>query len=198
MLSRDRKGIFIVLEGIDGAGKTTMAKMLIKDLEDDGYKVVYTFEPWTSKFIESLKELGPLRNAYMEALVYAADRLLHIREVIEPAINSGYIVICDRYYYSSAAYQSAMGAPIDWILTINMFAIKPNIAIYLDIEPEIGIARKKGLSSRFPEYEDYAILKKVRDAYLEMVRRGLLVYVYAGRNIDEVYRDVKKIVYSII
>jgi len=192
------KGLFIVLEGIDGSGKTTIAKMLIEELEGYGYRTIYTFEPWTTKFIENLKELGSLRDAYIDALIYAADRLVHIKSVIEPALINGHIVICDRYYYSSIAYQSAMGAPMDWVLTVNKFALKPDLAIYLDIEPEVGIARKRGYTSRFPEYEEYEILKKVRDVYLEMVRRNLLIYVYAGRSIDDVYRDVKNLVYNAI
>ncbi len=196
-MSRGR-GLLIVLEGIDGSGKTTIAKMLIEELEGRGYRTIYTFEPWTTKFIENLKELGPLRDAYIDALVYAADRLVHIKSVIEPAITNGYIVICDRYYYSSVAYQSAMGAPMDWVLTVNKFVLKPNLAIYLDIEPEVGIARKRGYISRFPEYEEYEILKKVRNVYLEMVKRNLLIYVYAGRSIDDVYRDVKNLVYNTI
>ncbi|ADM27884.1 thymidylate kinase [Ignisphaera aggregans DSM 17230] len=191
-------GLFIVLEGIDGAGKTTIAKMLLDDLERNGYRTIYTFEPWTTRFVEDLKSLGMRRDAYIDALIYAADRLVHVKEVIEPAIRDGYIVVCDRYFYSSVAYQSAMGVPMDWIITLNMFALKPDLAIYLDVEPEIGIARKRGYKSRFPEYEEYGILRKAREIYLEMVRRNMLVYIYAGRDIGDVYRDVRNIVYRAI
>ncbi len=189
------RGKLVVLEGIDGAGKTSIAYKLLEDLEKSEYHVLYTYEPYNTRYVEILKnEYNSFRSAFLDALTYAADRLLHIEMVIDPAIREGKIVVCDRYYYSSAAYQGAMGAPIEWILEINRFARKPDVAIYLDIDPELGLKRRKGLSSRFPEYEQLEILNKVRQNYLHLVDKGLLIMVDASRNFDEVYQDVKKLI----
>jgi len=189
------RGKLVVLEGIDGAGKTSIAYKLLEDIEKSKYQALYTYEPYNTRYVEILKnEYSSFRSAFLDALTYAADRLLHIEMVIEPAIREGKIVLCDRYYYSSAAYQGAMGAPIDWILEINRFAMRPDIAIYLDIDPGLGLKRRKGLSSRFPEYEQLEILEKVRQNYLYLVDKGLLIMVDASRSFNEVYRDVKELV----
>jgi len=82
------------------------------------------------------------RDAYIDALTFALDRLLHIKLKIKPLLNQGYIVVSDRYFYSSVAYQSASGAPIEWVLEVNKWALKPDVAIYLDVDPVTGLNRK--------------------------------------------------------
>jgi len=98
------------------------------------------------------------------------------------------------YYYSSAAYQAAQGAPLEWVLEINRFVPKPDLAIYLDVDPETGISRRMGKETRFPEYEKLDFLVKVRENYLLMVRKGLLKMIDANRSFEEVYLDVEKLV----
>jgi len=188
-------GLFIVLEGIDGAGKTTIANMLLRYLNGKRYNTIYTYEPYDSLYVEILKtKYNELRDAYLDALTYAADRVIHLKTVIKPYLEKNYIVICDRYFYSSVAYQSAQGAPLDWILEINKFALKPDIAIYLDVDPEIGLRRRRKLKSRFPEYEVLDFLVKVRNAYLELVNRGMLTLIDARREVNTVFKEVIEIV----
>lgn len=190
-MSRQYSGFFIVLEGLDGAGKTSIAYRLIDEFRSMGYEAIYTYEPYDSEYVKALKsKYGSFRDAYLDALTYAADRLIHYRGVIKPVLEKGGIVVCDRYYYSSVAYQSAQGAEPEWVLTINKYAPDPDVAIYLDVEPEIGLRRRRGLGTRFPEYEKLDFLIKVREYYLWMVERGLLRFVDANRVFEDVYRDV--------
>jgi dTMP kinase len=189
------RGFFLVLEGLDGAGKTSIADRLRSFLEEKGISTHYTYEPFNTLYVDALKKhYNEYRDAYLDALTYAADRLVHARMDIIPYLERGYVVICDRYYYSSAAYQSAQGAPIEWVLEINKYAPKPDLVIYLDVDPEIGLSRRRGLSSRFPEYEEMDFLRRVRENYLWLVRRGYMVMVDANRVFEEVYRDVEHIV----
>ncbi len=197
-MKRDR-GLFIVLEGIDGAGKTSIAKKLLNDLEANGYNVVYTYEPYDTYYVEALKKhYNDYRDAYLDALTYAADRLIHVKTVIEPYLMKKYIVICDRYYYSSVAYQAAQGAPYEWVLEINRFALKPDIAIYLDVSPEIGLRRRSGLLSRFPEYEALDFLERVRAIYHRLVEDGYLIEINANRSFEEVYSNVYSTIVKLI
>lgn len=192
---RTSKGLFIVFEGIDGAGKTTIAKALIQELEKHGYKTLYTYEPTDSDIVRIIKtKYGNLRDPYIDALTFALDRLLHIKMKVKPALEEGFIVISDRYFYSSVAYQSASGAPVEWVLEVNKWAIKPDIAIYLDVDPACALRRKAGISSRFPEFEELGFLIKVREVYLKLVELGLLVRVDAARPVEVVFEDVKRIV----
>lgn len=193
--STGRRGLFIVLEGLDGAGKTTIARMLVRELEGLGYKAIYTYEPTDSEIVNVVKSrYGRLRDPYIDALTFALDRLVHVKTLIKPALEEGYIVVADRYYYSSAAYQTAGGAPMEWVLEVNKWALKPDIAIYLDIDPVKGLERKAGLTSRFSEFEEVEFLRRVREAYLRMVEMNLMIKVDAERPVDEVYADVRRIV----
>lgn len=196
---RESRGVFIVLEGIDGSGKTSIANMIISELSAKGFKTLYTFEPTDSEIVSLVKtRLGDLRDPYIDALTFALDRLLHVKSKVMPALKEGHVIICDRYYYSSVAYQGAQGAPVEWILEVNKWALKPDIAIYLDVDPAIAIKRKLGISSRFPEFEKLELQYKVRDVYLKLVELGLLVLVDASRSLSEVYSDVRKLVFKAI
>jgi dTMP kinase len=121
-----------------------------------------------------------------------------VKSKIIPALKQGYVVVCDRYYYSSVAYQGAQGAPIEWILEVNKWILKPDIAIYLDVEPAIAIKRKSGISSRFPEFEKLELQYKIREIYLKLVELGLLVLIDASRSLNDVYSDVRKLVFKTI
>ncbi len=191
-----KKAPLIVIEGIDGAGKTTIAKWLVDWFNSRGYRAIYTYEPTDSQLVDALKR-SSYRSAVLDALVYAADRILHLYNKILPALENGVVVVMDRYYYSSVAYQGAQGADIEWVFTINRYALKPDLAIYIDVDPETGLSRLKSLGSRrFPEYEEVSLLKRVREIYLMLVERGELILVDGRRSIDEVKNSVLEIVLS--
>lgn len=176
------KGIFIVLEGIDGSGKDTHLKFLAKELRELGYTVVETAEPSRDRVGTFLKRYAKRNEerlpAESEALLYASDRFDHVKNVIKPALLRDQIVISARYYYSSMAYQGAVGVDLDWIKEMNRFALKPDLAVLLDILPEYSLHR---LKRRRSIYEDSDYLRKVRDIYIKLVNEGDLVKVDADR-----------------
>ena len=195
MLSIEYSGLFVVLEGIDGSGKTTISKMLVDRLNGLGFKAEYTFEPTDSEIVEVVRgKYSEYRDAYVDALTFALDRLLHLKRKVIPLLRAGFIVVSDRYMYSSVAYQAASGAPIDWVLLVNKYALKPDVTIYLDVDPETGLRRKQFKTTRFPEFEVIDFARRVREVYLELVKRGLMISINAARPIEEVYRDVEAVV----
>jgi dTMP kinase len=176
------KGLFIVLEGIDGSGKDTHLKFLAKELRELGYVVVETAEPSRDRVGTFLKRYAKRNEerlpAESEALLYASDRFDHVKNVITPALLRDQIVISARYYYSSVAYQGAVGVDLDWIKEMNRFALKPDLAVLLDILPEYSLHR---LKRRRSIYEDSDYLRKVREIYIRLVDEGELVKVDADR-----------------
>jgi dTMP kinase len=193
--SIEYSGLFVVLEGIDGSGKTTISKMLVDRLNGLGFKAEYTFEPTDSEIVEVIRgKYSVYRDAYIDALTFALDRLLHLKRKVIPLLRDGFIVVSDRYMYSSVAYQVATGAPIEWVLLVNKYALKPDVTIYLDVDPETGLRRRQFKTTRFPEFEVIDFARRVREVYLELVKRGLMISINATRPIEEVYRDVEAVV----
>ncbi len=144
-------GMFITIEGIDGSGKTTQIELLHSYLKSLNKDVVITREPGGTTIGEKIRNLildiNNTNIAYItEALLYVAGRAQLVNEIIEPALNSGKIVICDRFIDSSIVYQGiGRNLGIDKIINLNSYAlnnIMPDITFYLDIEPEVGISRK--------------------------------------------------------
>jgi len=193
--SIEYSGLFVVLEGIDGSGKTTISRMLVDRLNILGFKAEYTFEPTDSEIVEVIRgKYSEYRDAYIDALTFALDRLLHLKMKVIPLLRDGFIVVSDRYMYSSVAYQATSGAPIEWVLLVNKYALKPDVTIYLDVDPETGLRRRQSKTTRFPEFEVIDFARRVREVYLELVKRGLMISINATRPIEEVYRDVEAVV----
>jgi len=197
--SIEYSGLFVVLEGIDGSGKTTISKMLVDRLNRLGFKAEYTFEPTDSEIVEVIRgKYSEYRDAYIDALTFALDRLLHLKRKVIPLLRDGFIVVSDRYMYSSVAYQAASGAPIEWVLLVNKYALKPDVTIYLDVDPETGLRRRQFKTTRFPEFEVIDFARRVREVYLELVKRGLMISINATRPVEEVYRDVEAVVLNAV
>lgn len=191
------KGILIALEGIDGAGNTTQAKLLSSWLKRKGFKVILTKEPtrgWVGKLIRRRLKEGRV-DANIEALLFAADRAEHVAKVIAPSLREGAIVVTDRYFESSIAYQGAQGAEVEWIEAINSFAPKPALTVVLDLEPRLALSRKH---ERREVFEEENFLEKVR----EILRRRALekgyVLVDASKSVKEVHVEVRKAVRHIL
>jgi len=188
------RGRLIVFEGLDGSGKTLIASMVAERLRACGFEVVVSWEP---RFDEYKALIGSLPRdsaeaPFIEALLFAADRLLHYVEIVGPALEEGKVVLLDRYYYSSMAYQGSRGVPLGWIREINRYVPRPDLAVYLDVPPEEGLRRKHGSSWR--RFEEVSILERVRETYLRLVDAGELRLVDATRSPEEVVDEVMSLV----
>ncbi|MEM4471168.1 MAG: dTMP kinase [Zestosphaera sp.] len=185
---------FIVFEGLDGSGKTTVSLRIVEALAREGFKVLYTYEPYSEDFIKLINDYGKRLGGVMEAYLMAADRYNHVVSVITPALREGLIVVSDRYYYSSLAYQGAKGVNVEWIKTLNKFAPEPDLAIYLDVEPSVGLRRKKSSTTKIKYLEeDESFLHKVRTIYKELVTRGLMIEVDASNDLEDVIKECARI-----
>jgi dTMP kinase len=189
-----RKGTFIVIEGLDGSGKTTQAKILVKKLKQS-YGAVFTAEPSqgkTGKFIRNRILYGEKRSPItVEALLFAADRIEHIQDEVLPKLEEGRLVVCDRYTYSSLAYQGSAGLNLDWIIIINQNALKPDLSLFIDVDPEVVLSRLKRKKSVM---ENLKTQQKVREIYLEFVKNGELKLIDGDKPKAEVAREVAEVV----
>ena len=188
------KGVFICIEGLDGCGKTTQAKLLAKKLAQS-YNSVYTSEPSRGNigtFIRKRCLYGEKRlSTIVEALLFAADRFEHVENEIRPALREGRLVISDRYVYSSLAYQGAAGLSVEWIEQINEHALKPDLAIFIDVDPQTVMSRLKPKRSVM---ENIETLQKVRDVYLKFVAKGELIRLDGNRTKTEVAEALSALV----
>ena len=190
-----KRGIFICVEGLDGCGKTTQTKLLVSRLRKKGYNVTYTAEPSCGKignFIKKYCLQGVKRvSSIVEALLFAADRFEHVEKEVIPALDEGKLVVSDRYVYSSLAYQGAVGLDLEWIEKINEHAIRPALALFIDVEPETVIQR---LKSRKSVMENLETQRNVRKVYVKFVEKGELVKIDGSKSKQEVADDILTVV----
>lgn len=188
-------GVFICIEGLDGSGKTTQSRLLVKNLRKQGFDPVYTTEPSRGligrlirkKFLQVEKRAPPI----IEALLFAADRMEHIEQEVKPALERGKIVVSDRYFYSSLAYQGAAGLDCNWIREINKWIIQPDLAIFIDVPPEVVIKRLNRKKSIMETIENQ---RKVREVYMKLVEEKKLVLVDGNKLTKEVAKNILEIV----
>lgn len=185
-----KKGVFIVIEGLDGSGKTTQSRLLAEKLSRT-YKVHLTAEPSRGKIGTFIRE-GLLYEQVRlpveaEALLFAADRIEHMQKELKPALDEGKLVICDRYTYSTLAYQGSVGLSLDWIKTTNARALQPDFAIFIDVPPEKVLARLQRKKSVMETLETQT---KVRDIYLKFVEKGELTPIDGDKEKAEVAEEL--------
>lgn len=192
-------GFLIAIEGIDGAGKTTQARNLAAELRKDGWDVIQTKEPTDGQWGRKLRESAQTGRMTLEDELryFIEDRKEHVTTLIRPALEAGKVVIVDRYYLSTVAYQGARGVEVAAIYdTHHKFAPPPNLLAILEVEPKVGIARirKRGDKANHFETEENlaqvaAIFAKMKFDFLrringnsapEDITRGLLEVLYDG------------------
>ncbi|MDI3534048.1 MAG: dTMP kinase [Thermosediminibacterales bacterium] len=197
------KGFFITLEGPDGSGKTTQIKLITNFFQKRGMDFILTREPGGTPIGEEIRRLLLDKNnsdmePEVEALLYAASRAQHVKQVIIPALKNGLVVICDRFLDSSIVYQGiSRGLGIKTIEKINelaVFGLKPDLTFVLDISPEIGIMRKKmNKSIDRIETEDLEFHRMVQNGYLMLAERepDRIKVINAENSIEEVYKEIE-------
>lgn len=205
-------GLFITFEGGEGAGKTTVLQAIKEKLIADGKKVMVTREPGGSVIAEKIREiiLNPEHTEMdprTEALLYAAARRQHLVEKINPYLNDGYIILCDRFIDSSLVYQGvARKIGVEEVLNINLFAtegLMPERTLFFDIEPEVGLKRisdHDGREFNRLDQEKIEFHHLVRQAYRNLAEKEpkRIIQIDASPPLEEVIKHTWKYICGIL
>lgn len=216
--------MFIVLEGIDGCGKSYSARELEKTLTEDGNEILLTYEPTGDTpigvAIRNIMADGVEISARALAHLFVADRIGHVEDTIKPALSEGKTVLCERYTYSTIAYQQAQGVDRNWLIHLNKGFPKPDLAFFIDIDPDTSMDKIRvklreneeklkdrielGEEQAIHEYRHFKEFEKPRcfggeknyKKFLEKVRKAYLqfgdelVHVDSNREIGCVIGDI--------
>ena len=200
-------GKFIVFEGIDGSGKSSQIRMLAEKLRADGRKVYITAEPTESTSGGMLRDAlsGVVRRTATEmAALFTLDRVNHnVNPVngIKKKLSDGFDVICDRYYYSSLAYQGS-ATDFEWVRSMNVCCpdiLRPDVCIFLDVSPDVGLERigkgDRGFTEIYEKRETLmAVRKKYFDAFSALSTTDNIEIINADRDFESIAADVLRAV----
>lgn len=206
------RGKFIVFEGGEGSGKSTILEMIYEYLIENNINCIKTREPGGIQISEDIRKIIlDTKNTSMdgktEALLYTAARRQHLVERVVPKLNDGVIVLCDRFIYSSLAYQGyARGIGMSDIYQINKFAVgeyMPDLNILFDVSPQIGLSRinkNKGREVNRLDLEKMDFHNKVREGYHKLYEdnKDKFIKINAEKSIEEVFSEVKEIIINFI
>ncbi|MBM4124784.1 MAG: dTMP kinase [Nitrospira sp.] len=212
---KGQRGLFITFEGIEGSGKSTQCARLAKLLRKDGYRVVETREPGGTPLAERIRSLllaGPAKQASAsaepidprsEALLMLACRSQHMAQVIEPALATGAVVLCDRFVDSTLAYQGyGRGLDLTALLSLNRFAtqgVTPDLTLLFDLPVSTGLARRRrerGVALNRMDRETRRFHERVRQGFLALASRNprRIKILDATPTPDRIAETVEKIV----
>lgn len=174
------RGLFVVLEGIDGAGTTTQVARLAAILRAEGHRVLTTREPSDGPVGVMIRQAlatrlvlpggrGPLTPETL-ALLFAADRTDHLAAQVRPALEAGTLVLCDRYVLSSLAYQG-MELPQQWVGAVNDFAEAPDLTLFLEVDPAVAGERRAQRGGTAELFEVDELQRKIAAQYRQAVRK---------------------------
>lgn len=207
-MTRDMKGFFLTVEGIEGCGKTTQLKRLAKHLRDAGHNCVMTKEPGGTPIGDRVRAilLDPQAegmDSLSELFLLAASRRQNVTEIVQPALEKGAVVLCDRYADASVVYQGyGRGLPLQQVLDINRWAtngITPDLTFVFDLPESVGLERARSrnttenlMAESRLEGEDLAFHRRVREGYLALAKehQERFAVIEGNRSIDDVFADV--------
>jgi dTMP kinase len=192
-IMRLKKGVLIVLEGIDGSGKSTQAKFLLESLRTGGFASVCFREPSKSKWGREIKRKALLRDslsAEQELDLFIKDRRENVRRNLRPALKEKKIVILDRYYYSTIAYQGAKGINRARIRRLNeAFAVRPDLVFILDVGAGEGLRRIRGRKKKDRLFEREEYLVKVRKIFGGLKGKNI-VHLRGRDSIETIHKKI--------
>ena len=205
------KGKLITFEGPEGCGKSTQIQLLAGTLEQEGRQIVTTREPGGTEVGEEIRKIL-LNPEYVEltdlaeVFLYESARAQLVNEVIIPALDSGYLVLCDRFSDSTLAYQGYGGKiSVEWIQRIDQMArggLQPDLTFFLDISPEEGLKRARSAQKEIDRLEekDLEYHQRVYQGYLELAKQNpdRIRRVDASKGIEDIQQDILKLVKSIL
>ncbi len=193
MNDKMKHGLLIVFEGTDGTGKSTQLQLLHDALKCKKYPVISTREPTDGMYGQKIRQLYINREkcSHEEELeLFLADRRDHVDKLINPALNQGKIVLCDRYFLSTAAYQGAIGFDPETILARNSFAPEPDLALLFQIPVNIGITRiTSGRGDTLNDFEQAESLQKVAEIFAT-IDRSYIRKIDAKGSIESIHQVV--------
>lgn len=201
MYHRRAMGTLIALEGIDGSGKSTQARALLSGLRARGVDAVLFREPGDSEFGDALRQ--QFREARTlppreEARLFIEDRRIDVRDNIEPALAAGRVVVMDRYYFSTMAYQGALGLDVEELRKENeAFAPRPHLTLILDVPADVSVDRIRASRDSPSSYEVIEYLAKVRELFLGFCD-GDVVAVNAAGAEEKLGREILARVVDVI
>ncbi len=203
-----KNGIFIVFDGLDGSGKSTIAKMLQEYLSSKKHcDVLLTREPTGGQYGREIRNIlsheeNPNANAEKMLGLFLKDRKEHLKNEIVPFLSKKggkkNVVICDRYYYSTISFQSTQGIDVELLIEKNKGFLKPDIAFIMDITPEDALERIKNRKKE--KFEQYNFMKELREKFLQLpdIINDNIKVIDASASSKEVLEQVKKEIEKII
>lgn len=196
-----QKGILIVFEGIDGSGKSTQAEILLERLQEEDFDAVYFREPSKGKWGRKIKKkaLHPDSLSPEEELdLFQKDRRENVEKNLKPALKKKRVVILDRYYYSTIAYQGAKGIDEKLIRRMNEeFVVDPDLVFIFDIDPQKGLERIENRKKKDKLFEREDYLVKVREIFRSF-KGEKFVHIDALKSKEEIRKEIEEIVLRII
>ncbi len=196
-----KRGVLIVFEGTDGTGKSTQLSLLEKYLQNNHYPVVTTREPTEGKYGQQIRKLYMQRDSRTpreELELFLADRKEHVDNLITPSLTSGKIVLCDRYFLSTIAYQGAIGFDIDELISLNTFAPDPDIALLFHAPLDTGKKRiTEGRGESLNDFEQTENLQKVATIF-DSLALPYIERISAQGSIEDIHAKVLSHVLPII
>lgn len=200
---RLREGVLLAFEGIDGAGKTTQARRLEATLRETGYPALYTREPTTGPTGQRIRRLIAAGRGTLgpeeELDLFLRDREEHVASVIRPALARHEVVLLDRYYFSTMAYQGALGLDPEMIRRRNeAFAPHPHLTFVLDLPPAAGLDRIRGGRAAVPDtFEREEYLERVRALFTALRGPGIL-HLDATQPADVVAARIQEAAFALL